>query len=83
MDYLGDIDRNTEVNALDAAMILQASAAKGAGNASGLTAEQERDADVNGSGDFDSQDASVILYYGASAAVSYKGSLREFVQQFL
>lgn len=82
-DYLGDIDRNLEVNAIDAALILQAAAAKGAGNASGLSPEQERDADVNGNGDFDSQDASTILYYSASAAVSYKGSLREFVQQYL
>jgi len=83
VDYLGDMDRNSVVNAIDAANILTASAAKGAGKATGLTAEQERDADVNGDGDFDSQDASIILYYGAKAAIDFKGSIREFVAKFL
>lgn len=64
-DNLGDINRDGKCDASDAAMVLVAAAAVGAGNESGLTAEQEADMDVDFDGDFDAADAAIILTYAA------------------
>ena len=62
---LGDANRDGKCDASDAAMVLVAAAAVGAGNESGLTAEQEADMDVDFDGDFDAADAAIILTYAA------------------
>ncbi len=62
---LGDANRDGSCDASDAAMVLVAAAAVGAGNESGLTAEQEADMDVDFDGDFDAADAAIILTYAA------------------
>ncbi len=62
---LGDLDGNGSVNATDAAMLLVAAAAVGAGEAHELTEEQAGYADVNGNGQFEATDAALILMYAA------------------
>ncbi len=77
---LGDVDEDGDVDAADAANILVAAAAVGAGKDSGFTEQQKKVADVNGSGGFDSQDAANILQYAAAAGSGFKGSLEEFMK---
>ncbi len=77
---LGDINRDDQVDASDAAAVLVAAAKVGSGNPSGLSKEQERDADVDGSGDFDAQDAALILRYAAAVGSGYKGSLTAYLK---
>lgn len=64
-DTPGDINVDSAVDASDAAMVLSASAAVGAGGKSGLTSSQESDMDVDFDGDFDAEDAAIILTYAA------------------
>lgn len=77
---LGDINRDQKVDASDAAEVLVAAARAGSGNSSGLSAAQERDADVDGSGGFDAQDAAMILRYAAAGGSGYKGTLEEYLK---
>ncbi len=77
---LGDVNEDGDVDAADAANILVAAAAVGAGKDSGFTEQQKKAADVNGSGGFDSQDAANILQYAAAAGSGFKGSLEEFMK---
>ena len=76
---LGDLDGNDAINATDAAMVLSAAAAVGAGVDSGLTEEQMKAADVDGNGSFDASDASYILAYAAYTGAGGADSLDEFL----
>ena len=63
---LGDVNGDGTVNASDAAQILIAAAAVGAGGKSGLTEQQSRAAEVNGDGQINASDAAVVLIYAAA-----------------
>lgn len=66
---IGDCDGSGQVDASDAAYVLMAAANIGAGETSGMTAEQETAADVDRNGSIDAADALYILEYAA-----YRGS---------
>ncbi len=76
---VGDLNNDTAVDASDAAVILVAAAAVGAGDDSGLTEEQKKAADVNNDGEFDAVDAAIVLQYAAAAGAGYTGSMEEFL----
>ncbi len=76
---LGDLSVDGIVDASDAAMLLVAAAAQGAGEAHGLTAEQITAADLNADGTFDATDAALILQYAAYAGAGGEGTLEEFL----
>lgn len=80
---LGDLDGNDAINATDAAMVLSAAAAVGAGVDSGLTEEQMKAADVDGNGSFDASDASYILAYAAYTGAGGADSLDEFLESLV
>ena len=63
---LGDIDSDGSINASDAAQVLIAAASIGAGNGSGLTAEQEAASDIDHDGSINATDAAIILMYSAA-----------------
>ncbi len=65
-DTLGDLDGDGIVNASDAARVLIAAAAMGAGDSSGLTDAQMTAADVNNDGTVNASDAAIILIYAAA-----------------
>lgn len=77
---LGDLDGNDAINATDAAMLLSAAAAVGAGVDSGLTEEQMKAADLNADGEFDAKDAAIILQYAAYAGAGGKDSVQDFIK---
>ena len=77
---LGDVNGDGTVNASDAAQILIAAAAIGAGNESGLTAEQEAVVDVNGDGSINASDAAVVLIYAAAIGAGQDVKLTDFVK---
>ncbi len=77
---LGDVNEDGDVDATDAANILVAAAAVGAGGDSGFTETQAKNADVNGDGTFNSQDAANVLQYAAAAGSGFEGSLEEFMK---
>jgi hypothetical protein len=60
-------------------MILIAAAKIGTGNASGLTAELERAADVNGDGDINAKDANSVLRYAAAVGAGLSVRIEDFV----
>lgn len=76
---LGDVDEDGDVDAADAANILVAAAAVGAGGESGLSEQQKKNADVNGNGGFDSTDAAYVLQYAAAAGAGYSGTINDFM----
>lgn len=78
---LGDINGNNEVDSKDAADILIAAAAIGAGDPTGgLTEAQRAAADVNGDGEVDSHDAAIILIYAAAKGAGQKDAvLTDFI----
>ena len=79
-DYLlGDVNEDGKVDAGDAAEILIAAAAVGAGEKSGLTATQENAADVNGDKVFNAGDAAVVLQYAAAIGAGEDVKLTDFV----
>lgn len=80
---LGDLDGNDAINATDAAMLLSAAAASGAGGDSGLTEEQIKAADLNADGEFDAKDAAIILQYAAYAGAGGKDTIQDFVKSLL
>ena len=80
---VGDVDADGHVNAVDAAMILVAAAAVGAGNECDLSEAQTAVADVNEDGFFDSADAAYILQFAAEAGSGYTGSFEEFLSEIL
>ncbi len=76
---LGDLDGNAVINAVDAAVLLQAAASVGAGGESGLSAEAEAFADLNADGAFDASDAALILQYAAYAGTGGTLTIEEFL----
>lgn len=76
---LGDVNLDTIINASDAAAILTAAAAAGAGGESGLSAEQEVAADLNADGAFDASDAALVLQYAAYIGAGGTDSLTDFL----
>ena len=77
---LGDLDNDGSINASDAAQILIAAAAIGAGDASGLTAAQETAADVNTDGSINASDAAIVLIYAAAIGAGQDVNLNDFVK---
>ncbi len=75
----GDVNADKRIDAADAAAILVAAAAMGAGEASGLTETQETLADVNQDGVCDASDAALILQYAAYAGAGGEMTLEEFL----
>ncbi|MBR6616658.1 MAG: leucine-rich repeat protein [Oscillospiraceae bacterium] len=75
----GDVNADNAVDATDAAMILVAAAAQGAGSAHGLTDAQAAAADVDGSGSFDATDAALVLQYAAYAGAGGTQTIKEFL----
>lgn len=76
---LGDLDGNGSVNATDAALLLVAAAAEGAGEAHDLTEEQAGYADVNGNGQFEATDAALILMYAAYQGAGGTDGITDFL----
>ena len=80
---LGDVNNDGEINAIDAALTLMASANVAVGNASDLTTAQETVADVNQDSFFNASDASIILCYAAAAGAGEANSFTDFLEEFL
>lgn len=78
---LGDVNADSVVDAMDAAMILVSAAAVGAGGESGLTKEQERVAKVLGDESYSAMDAAMILTYAAAKGAGFDGALEDFMAQ--
>ncbi len=78
---LGDVDVNGIVDATDAADLLVAAAAIGAGNDSRLDAAQTANADVDGNGVLDATDAAWILRYAAYIGTGGDSTMEEFFAQ--
>lgn len=78
---MGDLNDDTNIDASDAAMILVAAAAVGAGEDSGLFSAQEAAADVDSDGTFNAIDAAYILQYAAAAGAGYTGSFADFLDE--
>ncbi|MBQ7003085.1 MAG: leucine-rich repeat protein [Oscillospiraceae bacterium] len=76
---LGDLNGDSVADANDAAMVLVAAAARGAGAPSGLLTVQETAADADKSGDYDASDAAYILEYAAKAALGGMGSFEAYM----
>ncbi len=66
LSRMGDVNADEEVNASDAASILEHAAAVGAGKNAILNADQLKGADVDENGTADSQDAAQVLSYAAA-----------------
>ncbi len=80
-EYVGDLNEDKKINALDASKILTASAMQGAGTDTGLSIEEQQFADVNADGVFNAKDAAIILQYSASVGCgSFSGTLAEFMK---
>ncbi|MCR4644672.1 MAG: hypothetical protein K5695_04590 [Oscillospiraceae bacterium] len=77
---IGDLNNDSTANASDAAMILIAAAAMGAGNDAGLTDDQKTAADVNTDGTVNASDAAVVLIYAAAIGAGQDAKLTDFVK---
>lgn len=76
---LGDLNNDSEVNAVDASDLLIAAALIGAGEDSGLTDTQKQAADVDGNTELNAVDASIILQYAAAIGAGENAALEDFV----
>lgn len=76
----GDVNFDRLINAADAAILLSAAAASGAGGDSGLNQEQIKVADLNADAAFDALDAAIILQYAAYAGAGGKDSIEDFIK---
>ncbi|MBP0973767.1 MAG: leucine-rich repeat protein [Oscillospiraceae bacterium] len=76
----GELNGDGTVNASDAAVILIAAAAIGAGQDSGLTEAQKTAADVNGDGICNASDAAIVLIYAAAVGAGQDVKLTDFVK---
>lgn len=76
-----DLNSDNSIDATDAALLLSAAAAAGAGGDSGLTAEQIAAADLDGNGTFDASDASLILMYAAYAGAGGELDIMDYLSQ--
>lgn len=78
---LGDIDGSGTINASDAANVLIAAAAIGAGNDPGLTDAQKKAADVNSDSSINATDAAIVLQYAAAVGAGQKDvKITDFVR---
>ncbi len=79
---LGDVNGDTTINASDAANVLIAAAAAGAGRELGLTEAQIRAADVNEDSTVNASDAAVILIYSAAVGAGNEDAkISDFVRK--
>lgn len=78
---LGDLNGDDIINASDAAMILIAAAAIGAGQDPGLTEEQGSIADVNGDDTINASDAVIVLIYGAAIGAGQDVKLTDYINK--
>ncbi|MBR3630643.1 MAG: leucine-rich repeat protein [Oscillospiraceae bacterium] len=79
---LGDVNGDTTINASDAATVLIAAAAAGAGRELGLTEAQIRAADVNEDSTVNASDAAVILIYSAAVGAGNEDAkISDFVRK--
>ena len=76
---LGDVSGDAKVDASDAADLLIALAAIGAGAESGLTDAQTAAADADGNGTLNASDATTILQYAAYIGAGGTGTLADFL----
>ena len=76
----GDVNFDRLINAADAAILLSAAAAAGAGGDSGLNQEQIKVADLNADGSVNALDAAIILQYAAYAGAGGKDSIEDFTK---
>ena len=76
---LGDLNGDNTVNASDAAQVLIAAAAIGAGQDSGLTEAQKNAADVNHDSSINASDAAVVLIYAAAIGAGQDMKIEDFV----
>ena len=65
-EELGNVNGDAVINASDAAVVLIAAAALGAGNDAGLTEVQKQAADVNKDSSINASDAAIVLIYSAA-----------------
>lgn len=77
---LGDVDKDGEINASDAAALLQYSASSGAGISSSANVDVSA-MDVNGDKLVNAVDASLILQYSAAKGSGFSGSFTDFLDQ--
>lgn len=82
-NFLGDVNLDGEVNALDASEVLVAAALVGSGDESGLTDAQQKLADANFDETFNASDAACILQYAAAKGSGYKGNSNEYFAELL
>jgi|GEM_PF-1262752 len=76
---LGDADLNGEVNASDAAVILQAAAYAGAtGTNASMSVSQRSASDINKDGDIDATDAAYVLQYAAYAGSGGTDTMEDY-----
>ena len=76
----GDVNLDGAVNATDAAEILIAAAKSGAGEDSGLNAQQKLNADVNADSEINAGDAATVLMYAAAVGAGEEETkIEEFV----
>ena len=78
-DSLGDVNGDGTVNASDAAQILIAAAAIGAGQDPSLTEAQKNAADVNHDSTINASDAAVVLIYAAAIGAGQDVKIEDFV----
>lgn len=78
---LGDVDSNGIVNATDAAALLLAAANLGSTGATGLTLEEEDNADINGDNKLDASDAAWILQYCAYRGAGGEDDIAAFYEK--
>ncbi|MDE6833452.1 MAG: serine hydrolase [Ruminococcus sp.] len=78
-DYIGDIDRNGIIDAIDSTSILVEYVALSTGGESVLTEEQRKNADVNGDGLRDAVDATLVLNYYAYVSAGGEVGFRDFL----
>ena len=79
-DGVGDLDSDNIVNASDAAKILIAAAAAGAGGDYGLTEAQMAAADLNGDNIVNASDAALVLIYAAYVGAGGTDSLPDYLK---
>jgi hypothetical protein len=77
---LGDVSGDAKVDASDAADLLIALAAIGAGAESGLSEAQTAAADADGNGTLNAGDAATILQYAAFIGAGGTGTLTDFLK---
>ena len=79
-DTYADLNEDMEINAVDASLILAATATDGITvGTSVFTGQKAVDADVNFDGAYDSVDASIVLQYAAASGVGQKVLVADFI----